>query len=262
MVSTDAIRKFAVETAVTGGKATLTWFRQSPTVENKATEGAFDPVTEADRACERIVRKRIQATYPHHGIRGEEFDDVDAGDYTWIVDPIDGTRAFISGFLHWGVLLGLLRQDKPELGVLAQPFTGEVFSGDSTYAYYSRGGEDIRIGTSQTQRLNEATFATTDPHLFEGDTAASVLKQIESSVRLIRYGCDCYQYAMLAMGQLDLVVENQLQPWDILPLIPIIRGAGGVVTNWQGEEDWSAGEAIASANTTLHEQALERLNAR
>ncbi|MCY4095398.1 MAG: histidinol-phosphatase [Gammaproteobacteria bacterium] len=259
--NSESLRETAIAAATAGGRETLKWFRQPIGVENKATGTGFDPVTAADRACERVIREHIQAQFPDHAIRGEEFDDVGSSEWTWLIDPIDGTRAFISGFVHWGVLLGLLLNDKPFLGVMAQPFLGEVFVGDGQNASYMRGGESTEINTRETQNLKDATFATTDPRLFKKWGDQRVLERIESNVRLVRYGTDCYQYAMVALGQLDLVVENVLKPWDILPLVPIVRGAGGVLTNWQGGDDLSDGYVIASANQTLHDQALERINA-
>ena len=257
----ESLRENAIAAATAGGQETLKWFRQPIGVENKAAGTGFDPVTAADKACERVIREHIQAQFPDHAIRGEEFDDVGSSEWTWLIDPIDGTRAFISGFVHWGVLLGLLHNDKPYLGVMAQPFLGEVFVGDGQNASYMRSGKSAEMHTRKTQNLGDATFATTDPRLFEKWGDQRVLESIESQVRLVRYGTDCYQYAMIALGQLDLVVENVLKPWDILPLVPIVRGAGGVITNWLGGDDLSDGYVVASANQAIQDQALERINA-
>lgn len=254
--SIESLRETAIAAATAGGRETLKWFRQPIGVENKAAGTGFDPVTAADRACERIIRERIHAQYPAHAIRGEEFEDVGSSEWTWLIDPIDGTRAFISGFVHWGVLLGLLHNDMPYLGVMVQPFLDEVFVGDGRSASYIRNGRASEIRTRDTKNLGNATFATTDPRLFKKWGDERVLERVESSVRLVRYGTDCYQYAMVALGQLDLVVENVLKPWDILPLIPIVQGAGGVATNWQGGNDLSEGQVIASANETLHRNVL------
>lgn len=258
---TELLRETAITAATAGGRETLNWFRQPIGVENKAAGKGFDPVTAADKACERVIRDHIQEQFPDHAIRGEEFDDVGSSEWTWLIDPIDGTRAYISGFVHWGVLLGLLHNDKPYLGVMVQPFLDEVFVGDGQYASYMRGGESSETHTRQTLDLSDATFATTDPRLFKKWGDQRVLERIESSVRLVRYGTDCYQYAMVALGQLDLVVENVLKPWDILPLVPIVRGAGGVISNWHGGDDLSEGYVVASANQTIHDQVLERIRA-
>ena len=151
----ESLRDTAVAAAVAGGQETLKWFRQPIGVENKAAGTGFDPVTAADKACERVIREHIQAQFPDHAIRGEEFDDVGSGEWTWLIDPIDGTRAFISGFVHWGVLLGLLHNDKPHLGVMVQPFLGEVFVGDGESANYVRDGKSIAMHTRETQNLQE-----------------------------------------------------------------------------------------------------------
>ncbi|MCY4128281.1 MAG: histidinol-phosphatase [Gammaproteobacteria bacterium] len=257
--TSESLRETAITAAVAGGQETLKWFRQKMGVENKAGGSGFDPVTAADRACEKVIREYIQAQFPDHAIRGEEFDDVGSGEWTWLIDPIDGTRAFISGFVHWGVLLGLLHNEQPHLGVMVQPFLGEVFVGDGESASYMHDGKSIAMHTRETQNLEDATFATTDPRLFKKWDDEKILEAIESQVRLVRYGTDCYQYAMVALGQLDLVVENVLKPWDILPLVPIVRGAGGTITNWQGGDDLSEGQVIASANETLHQDVLARI---
>ena len=142
---------------------------------------------------------------------------------------------------------------------MVQPFLGEVFVGDGESASYLRDGKSMAMHTRETQNLEDATFATTDPRLFKKWGDERVLERIESKVRLVRYGTDCYQYVMVALGQLDLVVENVLKPWDILPLVPIVRGAGGVLTNWEGGDDLSEGQVIASGNETLHREVLTRI---
>ena len=258
-VTKEILRETAIAAAVAGGRETLKWFRQPIGIENKAAGTGFDPVTAADRACERIIREHIQAQFPDHAIRGEEYEDVGSSEWTWLIDPIDGTRAFISGFVHWGVLLGLLHNDDPYLGVMVQPFLDEVFVGDGKSASYIRGGKSSEIRTRETQNIEDALFATTDPRLFKKHGDGDVLERIENEVRLVRYGTDCYQYVMVAHGQLDLVVENVLKPWDILPLVPLVRGAGGKITNWQGGDDLSGGQVVASANETLHREVLTRI---
>lgn len=139
---------------------------------------------------------------------------------------------------------------------MVQPYLEETFVGDGQTSTYLRRGKSTRIRTSETKTLGNATFATTDPRLFEASADQARLEQFQNQVRLVRYGTDCYQYVMLAMGLLDVVIENQLNAWDIQPLVPIVRGAGGIVTNWEGTDDLSTGEVIATANASLHEQVL------
>lgn len=253
--SLGATRQFAIDAAVAGGRVTLDYFRKKIPVTNKESH-AFDPVTVADRACEEVIRARIRKEYPDHAIRGEEYGEEGDGEWVWIIDPIDGTRGFICGFLHWGVLLGLLHKEKPVLGVMVQPFTGEVFVGDGQSAHWLHAGETTVMETRNTSALSESIFATTHPRLFTEPLEQAVLERMESEVLLDRYGGDCYHYASLAQGQIDIVIENQLKPWDILPLVPIVRSAGGKLTNWFGGEDLSAGQVVASANEALHSEVL------
>ena len=255
----EELRTFAVETVRLGGRETLKWFRKDVSVDDKSVTGPVDPVTEADRACERAIRNCIQERWPNHAIVGEEFADHGTGEWQWIIDPVDGTRAFISGFAHWGVLLGLLHQGEPVLGVLGQPFTQEIFVGDNRTAQWLRHDHTLELRTRGTNSVREASLATTDPRLFTRVEDQRAYLRVEENVRLVRYGNDCYQYAMLAHGLVDLVIENNLSPWDIQPVIPIVRGAGGVVSNWHGGDDLSSGHAIAAANNTLLEQAVALL---
>ena len=259
-VSSDLteFKRFAIDVARSGGELTLQYFRQTglTPVVNKASPGSFDPVTLADQNCERYIRSRIADTYPTHAIRGEEFSDDGSGEFEWIIDPIDGTRAFISGFTHWGVLLGLKRDQQLILGVLVQPFTEEVFVGDCESSIWLRHGKSRQLKASNCTVLSTATLATTDPSLFTKPHHRDGYSSVEKRVRLIRYGNDCYQYTMLAHGQIDLVMESNLNPWDIQPLVPIVQGAGGLVVNWQGEDDLTSGEVIAAANKSLLDQVL------
>jgi myo-inositol-1(or 4)-monophosphatase len=228
-------------------------------VENKEADG-FDPVTQADRAAEAAIRELIMQRYPQHGIIGEEEDAVrpDA-EYCWIIDPIDGTRSFICGLPSWGTLIGLQHKGKPVAGVMAQPFTGERFIGHEGVSHLVQGGKRTRLVTRKTARLADALMMTTTPFLFDpGDIER--YRAVEAACRLTRYGYDCYAYAMVAAGQIDLVVESNLKSYDIAPLIPVIEGAGGIVTTWDGGSARDGGRIIAAANATLHEEALRLLN--
>lgn len=235
-------------------------FRTTLAVDNKLDAGRFDPVTAADRAAEAAMRELIAATYPDHGILGEEFGNerIDA-DYVWVLDPIDGTRAFICGLPTWATLIGLTEAGRPALGAMNQPFTGERFAGDTKRAWY-RGPDGQRdLKTRPCATLADAVMLTTTPALFT-PTERPIYDAIEAGVRLARYGTDCYGYAMIAAGQADLVIESGLKPYDIVALIPIIEGAGGVVTNWTGGSAASGGQVVASGDKRLHEIALTRLS--
>jgi histidinol phosphatase-like enzyme (inositol monophosphatase family) len=240
------------------GAAILPHFRTRLVVDNKEI-AAFDPVTAADRAAEEVIRAEITAAFPDHGILGEEFgDDSGSADHVWIIDPIDGTRAFISGLPTWGTLVGLKHRGEPVFGMMAQPFTSERFMGDGRTSVYSGPGGESVLTTRRCADLSEATLFTTSPHIFS-EPESEAFRRVESSVRLSRYGVDCYAYAMLAAGHVDLVIESGLKTFDIMPLIPVITGAGGVVTNWEGSSAIDGGRVIASGDPRLHEAALKRL---
>ena len=228
------------------------------TADNKAAGEGFDPVTEADRAVEARIRERIEKRYPDHGITGEEFDaKTGASAWSWILDPIDGTRSFIVGLPTWGCLLGLLRDGEPVLGFMHQPLLGETFSGDGEGAWIDRGAGRRSIRVRTDARLGEAILAATHPSMFR-DAAVARFEALAARVRMTRYGGDCYNYCLLAHGLLDLVVEDGMKPHDILPLVPIVRGAGGLVTDLQGATP-SGGMVVAAASQALHLEALQAM---
>ena len=251
--------RFAVDAAVKAGAETLRYFRADVLVENKRDDGRFDPVTEADKAAERVLRDLIRERYPSHGICGEEFG-VEAGDgLTWVIDPIDGTRAFMSGMLHGGLLLGLFDGERPVVGVMYQPYTEEIWAGDGRSATFRRGDEVRSLRVRDCPSLAEAVLATTTPVIFQGREREG-FQRLESSVKLTRYGGDCYLFGMLAMGYVDLATDANLNPYDIQGLIPIIEGAGGIVTTYAGENPSLGGTVLASGSKALHEAALKLLN--
>ena len=252
-------KEFVAKLATASGQAILPFFRAKHATEDKSAGGVFDPVTEADRAGEVVMRNLIRQTFPAHGVLGEEFGTEQAdAEYVWVLDPIDGTRAFISGIPVWGTLIGLARDGIPVYGMMNQPFTGERFSGDGRKARYEgpNGPRDLR--TRAVTSLAEATLMTTSPGLFEGEQR-DAYGRVEAAVRLARYGCDCYAYCMLAAGHIDLVIESGLKPYDIVALIPIVEGAGGIVTSWSGDSAAGGGTVIAAGNKALHEAALALL---
>jgi histidinol phosphatase-like enzyme (inositol monophosphatase family) len=242
--------------AAVAAEQTLPRFRQAGLVSNKLASG-FDPVTEADREAERVIVALISETYPTHGILGEEHGSKTGdGRHLWVIDPIDGTRAFISGLPVWGTLVGLTDNADAVAGMMSQPFTGELFYADGTGAFYEGPGGNRPMKTRQVGSLAEATLFTTTPALFTGNKRA-VFDRLEGSVRLSRYGVDCYAFAMVAAGMADLVIEASLQPYDIVALIPIIEQAGGVITTFDGGPAEGGGDIIAAASPELHAAALE-----
>ncbi len=248
------------------GSAILPFFRTSVGTEDKNKGGMFDPVTEADRAAEVAMRRMIEAQFPAHGIIGEEFGSTRSeAEYVWVLDPIDGTKAFISGLPTWGVLIGLLHNGRPCYGMMAQPFTRERFVGDGSSAHWRGTGlgpsrDKRRLAVRRCPTLANATVMTTSPLLYAPDKLAA-LRRLEAAAKLVRYGCDCYAFAMLASGQVDCVVEAGVQPYDVVALIPIVEGAGGVMTSWDGGDASRGGDVIACGDERLHAEALARLGA-
>jgi myo-inositol-1(or 4)-monophosphatase len=253
---------FVNELATVSGETILPFFRTALSIEDKGKPGGFDPVTAADHAAETAMRTLIRRTFPDHGIIGEEYgrERADA-EYVWVLDPIDGTKSFISGMPAWGTLIALLRSGEPVFGMMSQPFIRERFSGDGRRASYRgpAGERDLRVRACP--ELSKAVLFTTSPLLMKpGDRA--IFSRVEQAVRLSRYGGDCYAYCMLAAGHVDLVIETELKPYDVLPLLPIIAGAGGIVTSWEGGAPHAGGRIIAAGDKRAHAAALALLGGR
>ena len=250
---------FAVDLARTAAAVTLPFFRGEYAQENKAGPGAFDPVTQADKEAEVAIRRAIAARYPDHGVIGEEYgEDRPDAEHVWILDPIDGTRAFIAGLPLWTTLIGLRVQGTPSVGVIAQPYLDEVFLGGPSGAVLMRGDATTPLRTRACPALTEAVIATTDPDIFTGSELGA-WTQVRAAARLARYGCDAYAYAMMAAGRIDLVAESGLKLWDWSALIPVVEAAGGAVTNWRGEAIDGTGQILAVGDTAIREQALVTL---
>lgn len=237
---------------------TLPQFRNLGKVENKQADAkTYDPVTEADRNAEKVMRDHLTSAWPDHQIIGEEFGISGESDMQWILDPIDGTRSFVSGVPVWGTLIGLYDHGQAVIGLMDQPFTGERFyAAKNQGAYYRRNDELSPIRVRTCERLSDAVIASTSPYLFEDKFRENQWQHIEQQAPILRYGGDCYNYAMVAMGQIDAVIEPGLNIYDIAALIPIIEEAGGVITNWQGERPEPGGNIIACGDQRLHEEVL------
>src|SRR5438034_3152346 len=252
---------FVDELASVSGETILPFFRTALSIEDKGRSGAFDPVTAADHAAETAMRALIRRTFPDHGIIGEEFGKERAdAEYGWVLDPIDGTKSFISGMPAWGTLIALLRSGQPVFGMMNQPFTRERFSGDGGRAHYHgpTGERDLRVRACAD--LAKAVLFTTSP-LLMNTPDRETFARVEAAVRLSRYGGDCYAYCMLAAGHVDLVIATELKPHDIVPLVPIITGAGGVLTAWDGGPALSGGRVLAAGDRVVHAAALKLLQA-
>ena len=258
---------FVDRLAQVSSEVILPFFRTSIGAEDKSRGGVFDPVTEADRGAEAAMRRLIGQTFPAHGVIGEEYglDRPDA-EYVWVLDPIDGTKSFFSGLPTWGTLIGLMHAGRPVYGMMSQPFTRERYFGDGKRSrlrtlapmrgetppseWVTRG-----IRTRPCASLSQATVMTTSPALIKGDADREAYRRVESQARLVRYGGDCYAYCALAAGHVDLVIETNLKPHDIVALVPIIEGAGGVITTWDGEPAARGGRIIAAGDAKLHAEA-------
>jgi myo-inositol-1(or 4)-monophosphatase len=264
-MSSDAdlteLTQFAEELADISGKAILPHFRERIAVHNKHKQGGFDPVTEADRAAEEAIRARIKLRYPTHGIMGEEHGhEPGTAPFTWVIDPIDGTRAFMCGMAQWGTLIALNDGRRPIIGVLDQPYTRErwVSAGGRT-TFRDALGDRRALKTRACPLLDAAVLSTTSPvgYFTEGEQGA--FWALSGQARLTRFGGDCYAYGLLAMGFIDVIVEATLQPWDIQALMPIIENAGGVVTTWAGNDASTGGRIVACGDRKLHAAVLETL---
>lgn len=254
----DELLRTAHRLADASGPVILDRFRKAMTVDNKAGNGSFDPVTEADREAERIIRRCLAEWHPDHAILGEEMGaTAGTSPYTWVLDPIDGTRAFMTGMPLWGTLIGVTCEGLAVAGMMDQPYTRERVWSTGTGALWRGIDQSVQpIRTASCPHLGEARFTTTSPDLFATSDAQDVFGHLKAGARLTRFGGDCYAYCLLAAGHIDLVVEAGLQPYDIVALVPIIEEAGGVVTTWSGERPEAGGRIVASGDPRLHETVL------
>jgi histidinol phosphatase-like enzyme (inositol monophosphatase family) len=241
------------------GAAIRPYFRRQIDVEEKEStrDGDFDPVTAADKAAEQAIRALIVENYPDDGVLGEEFGAMPGSSgYRWVLDPIDGTRAFVSGQTMWGSLIALEKNDERLLGVLDQPFLRERFVGHSGRAEFRSREGNSTLKTRRCETLAQAVISTTHPLSHFSDEEARLFAEVESHSKLSRYGGDCYAYGLVAMGFIDLVMEAGLRHWDVAALIPIVEGAGGIVSDWEGNPVSDGGEMLAAGDVRVHNEAL------
>jgi myo-inositol-1(or 4)-monophosphatase len=247
------------------GALALRWFRADPAdlgMADKGGDAGFDPVTEADRTVEDFLRGELNARFPGDRIVGEEqgITGPSGAGRCWVIDPIDGTKAFITGVPAWGILLGLMVDGRPVAGWMHQPYLGETFMAAAGVGVFTGRSGQRPLRASRTAKLSDAVLYCTHPSMFTTPRERAAFARVANAVRLQRYGGDCYAYCLLALGLIDLVVESGLQPYDIIPLIPIIEAAGGVVTDRAGRPPLEGGFVIAAATPQLHAQALELIN--
>ena len=252
---------FLVELNRAAAGAILPLFRADHGLEDKGGAKGFDPVTEADKGAERAIRALISARYPDHGVIGEEYgEDRPDAEWVWVLDPVDGTRAFIAGLPLWCTLIGLRHLGKPVLGSIGQSFLGELYIGHAAGSRLMTRGESRPLKVRACPKLSGALIATTDPAIFQG-LEREAWRAVRAGAQLARLGCDAYAYAMVAAGTIDLVVEAGLKAWDIDAAIPVIAGAGGLTTDWRGQPVGSHGGKVAIAgDRACLEEALVALS--
>jgi histidinol phosphatase-like enzyme (inositol monophosphatase family) len=262
----EALDAFLVELNRASAAAILPLFRVENGLEDKGGPRGFDPVTAADRGAEAAIRALIAQHHPDHGVIGEEYgEDRPDADFVWVLDPIDGTRAFISGLPVWTTLIALRREGEPVLGSIGQPFIGELFMGQAGWgrpaaARLISRGASRPLATRKGVALSRALIATTDPEATFTPAEIAAWRRVRAAARLARMGCDAYAYAMVAAGALDLVIEAGLKAWDIESAIPLLAGAGGAVTDWSGDPiGRHGGRAVLAGDRALLARVLPLL---
>ncbi|WP_102226190.1 histidinol-phosphatase [Acidimangrovimonas sediminis] len=256
----DELLALAHDLADAAREETLAHFRRPGLDADNKDAAGFDPVTVADRAAESRMRGIISARRPDDGILGEEMGHArGTSGLTWVLDPIDGTRGYLSGTPTWGVLIAVSDAEGPLLGLIDQPYIGERFVGAPGIATMTGPRGTSALATRAARPLEAATVFTTFPEVGTPDEGAA-FRRVAARARLTRYGMDCYGYALVALGQVDLVIEAGLNPYDIQAPIAVIEAAGGIVTDWQGGPAHAGGRAIAAANPRIHAEALALLS--
>ena len=258
----QSLLKDAIEIVEEAGKITNSYFKKNLIIENKE-KSAFNPVTVADKLAEKKIREILEKLYPDDGIVGEEYGKKKGStDFTWIIDPIDGTKAFISGIPTWGILLSLVKNNEPIIGVIYQPFTGEIFWGGFGQSFKQKilkTGDPHSLRVRKCENINDAVVATSSP-VISNERFQTGLDKIMNFAKLERYGIDCYAYAMLAYGSIDAVIEFGLQEYDIRAPEAIVLSAGGLVSNLDGSYPLTGGDVIASGDPRVHDQLVKVFN--
>jgi myo-inositol-1(or 4)-monophosphatase len=254
----EDLTRFAKILAEASGQAILPHFRKNAPIATKPHEN-WDPVTEGDRAGERAIRALIEKHFPDHGIIGEEYGvKQGASNLTWILDPVDGTRAFVIGMPSWTTLIGLYEDGVPRLGIMNQPFIGDMFYGNPHGAWLDHRGTTEKLKVRTSLPLVDAVLGTTSPHLYK-DKDRQGFEQLRQTVKMARYGGDAYFFSLLAAGHMDIAMDPSLQIYDIAALIPIIRGAGGHVGNWDGTDPHQGGNVLTASSQALFEAACAQM---
>ena len=257
----DELERFLLDLNQAAAAVTLPLFRSGLDVVNKAGQDAFDPVTAADHGAEAAIRKLIAARFPEHGVIGEEYgEDRPDAEFVWVLDPVDGTRAFVSGIPLWAHLIGLRYQGQPLMGLIGQPYLQEVFLGVPSGSRLIRPDGERPLRVRPCPRLTEATLAATDPVACFNGAEQGAWNQVRAAARLTRLGGDAYIFALVALGGIDIVVEAGLKTWDIDPIVPVIENAGGLVVDWRGRTlGRHGGQVVAAGDRRVLDEALVSL---
>ena len=259
MIVDAATIAFAHRLADASGAAIRPYFRQRIDVANKLQAG-FDPVTEADKGGERAIRAILDAERPSDAILGEEYGEKSGtSGWRWVLDPVDGTRSFITGRHEWGSLIALEKDEVPVLGILDQPVLGERFIGVNGKSELHQRGQVTPLHVRACGGIGDAVLCATDPSAYMSGEQQAGFERVKAQARLTRYHGDCYIFAMLAMGFIDVIVEGVFHHWDVAALMPLVEGAGGIVSNWRGEP-WRDGDALlAAGDARVHAQVIALL---
>ncbi len=254
----EDLARFALRLAEAAGRVILPRFARPPEVtEKRGGDKGYDPVTEADREAERVMRRMIAETFPDHGISGEEMEErKTASPFRWVLDPLDGTRAFVYGLPTWMTLVALLHEDRPVIGVARQPLLDESWLGTENGAWRIGPEGRLPLSTRPRRPMSEALAGTTLPEIYRDPRERHVLEVMRTRTRMLRHDADAWFYVLVASGRIDIALDTRLAPYDIAALIPIVRGAGGVVSDWDGRPDPLGGRVIAASGPELLDEAL------
>jgi myo-inositol-1(or 4)-monophosphatase len=257
-----ALITFAHKLADTAGDMIRPYFRRRIEITDKglAKGTMFDPVTAADKDAEKAMRAIIERERPNDGILGEEFGKkISTNGLRWLLDPVDGTRAFITGRHEWGSLIALEENEHAVLGIIDQPVLRERFIGVDGKAELLAAGTRTPLGVRPCPDLSQAVLCATHPDAYFTPAERESFRLVQQGVRMSRFGGDCYIFGSLALGFIDLIVESSFHRWDVAALLPIVLGAGGLITNWQGGSCADGGQILAAGDARVHAQAMKLL---
>jgi myo-inositol-1(or 4)-monophosphatase len=260
MTVDEKLIAFANRLADASGAVIRPYFRQRIEVVHKPGMRAFDPVTEADKGGERAIRAIIQRERPDDGILGEEYGETPGkNSLRWVLDPVDGTRAFITARHEWGSLIALEDNEVPVLGILDQPVLGERFIGVNGRSLLIEGEKRVALKVRECEVLKDAILCATDPSQYFSLDQQAAFARVKSQVRMTRYAGDCYLFAALALGFIDIIIEANFNRWDVAALIPLVEGAGGIITAWDGGDCRDGKTILACGDKRVHEEAIKLL---